>query len=239
MARRWWLCPLAVGAPVVEPDAERRAEQRRLDVVRGERVAREEHVDPPARDEPLEVHGRRPVWMIAGPPTNRIFRPACRISAMPRATAATLSSFGRSAETSLDMKPKTCAGSLRGAGTTFTARSSDEHAVARAHAVTGVQTACGPSAGLPAPRRSPSRCARRAATGRHARTNSGGWSSSRTRAGKTPSAGAGTHRASCAGEVAPSWPSSWRMCCRASASGARTTISAWLGSSRVVPMRNR
>ena len=39
-----------------EPHAERRAEQRRLDVVRGERVAREQHVDPARRDQLLEVN---------------------------------------------------------------------------------------------------------------------------------------------------------------------------------------
>ena len=107
------------------------------------------------------------------------------MSAMPRATAATVSSFGRSADTSLDMKPNTCAGSLRGAGTTFTARSPTRtrspvlHAVhRRADRARAVAAPVEHDAAVhldvvdrqPAP---PGR-------GR----TSGGWSSSRTRAGR-------------------------------------------------------
>jgi hypothetical protein len=63
---------------------------------------------------------------------------------MPRATAATVSSFGRSAETSLDMKPKTCAGSLRGGGHDLHRELAHEHLVALPHAVHGHAPDAGP-----------------------------------------------------------------------------------------------
>ncbi len=65
---------------------------------------------------------------------------------MPSATAATLSSLGRSAETSLDMKPKTDTGSLRGATTTLTAASWTSTRSPLRMRWTGTVSACGPSA---------------------------------------------------------------------------------------------
>ena len=84
--------------------------------------------------------------MMAGPPTNRTFLPERRFSIMPSATAATLSSFGRSADTSLDMKPKTDTGSLRGATTTLTAASWTSTRSPLRMRCTGTVSACGPSA---------------------------------------------------------------------------------------------
>ena len=121
------------------------------------------------------------------------------MSAMPRATAATLSSFGRSADTSLDMKPKTCAGSLRGAAPL--ARRGRRRARGRPpHTVNGRAGRAAWSPGPPAPRRSPSRCAPPAAIGRRCGQTLGGWSSSRTRRGRHRHRRA-THRASWAGAV--------------------------------------
>ena len=159
-----------------------------------------------------------PVWMMAGPPTKRIFRPRARVSAMPRATAATVSSFGRSAETSLDMKPNTCAGSLRGAGTTFTASVVDEHAIARA--ARGAR-ACRPRA-APSPVASEHDAAvhldvldRQPAAAVRTNVVEVGRRVEVRRGRRRPPARPPT-RASCAGEVAPCWPSSCRMCCRPS-----------------------
>ena len=73
--------------------------------------------------------------MIAGPPTKRIFRPALRVAIMPSATAATVSSFGRSADTSLDMKPNTDTGILARRRHDLHGCLVHEHAIALAHLV--------------------------------------------------------------------------------------------------------
>ena len=54
----WWRWPPSIALPVFEIDAERGAEERLLDVVHGERVAGQQHVDVAGANQLLKV--RRP-----------------------------------------------------------------------------------------------------------------------------------------------------------------------------------
>ena len=54
-----------------EIDAERGAEERLLDVVHGERVAGEQHVDVAAANQLAEIRPPPPVWTTTGPGDDR------------------------------------------------------------------------------------------------------------------------------------------------------------------------
>ena len=58
IARMWCSWPCSTPRPLGQVDAERRAEQRRLDVVGGERVAGEQHVDEARRRPARTIAGR-------------------------------------------------------------------------------------------------------------------------------------------------------------------------------------
>ena len=108
IARRWWAWPASAGSPAVEIHAQAGAEQGLLDVVRGQGVAGEQHVDVAPRISwqnlaAAGVHDGRP----GRPPGS--CRPLARFSASSRATARMATPLGFSVETVLPMNSNVCA----------------------------------------------------------------------------------------------------------------------------------
>ena len=110
------LVPVLDAAALGQVDAERGAVERRLDVVGGQRVAGEQHVDEAGVDQ-RDHRGAAPVWTTPGPPTQSTFLPAALASRMPSATWRTSTACGFSLETSDSMKPNALVGPCPASGT--------------------------------------------------------------------------------------------------------------------------
>ena len=219
-----------------EIDAERGAEERLLDVVHGERVAGEQHVDVAGADQILEVgaaagvHDDRPGDerdAAAGlPSTSRI------IAAM----RATPTSTRRSDETSLVMNAKPWRSRSWNSGVDADAVDAADDAVARLHVA---QLAADGAAVLDDDRPRPCAAARPRASGRRAGPASGGWSSSRNRRARSRRGRrrelrvAARRRCGSRGRPAPRAPASSRL-----RVGAEIRIAIEDGSSLLRPMSN-
>ena len=183
-------------AALREVDAERRAEQRRLDVVRGQRVAGEQHVDEAGLDQ--RDHRRR----RAGVHDRRAADPEDLVALgldLAHAAAAiwrTSSACGFSLDTVEDMNSKParrrCARRQR-QHDLHAARAADDLVAGLARRLTGIVCT---RAAARRRARSPSPAARPAPSGRRAARRSRGWWSSRSRPGTRRPRGAGCRSAS-------------------------------------------
>src|SRR5438477_3478665 len=107
------------GEPAFDVHAERCPKKHGLDVVHGQRVAREQNLDEAQLDQTGQVNPA-PVWTTAGPATTRIRPPASRTWRISSAMPAMRTFFGFSAETSLPMKLKISVCRERSSGVTRT-----------------------------------------------------------------------------------------------------------------------
>ncbi len=119
-------------AAVGQADAERSAEQRRLDIVHAQRVAAEHARGRSRRGSARQRPATPPVWTTTGPATTTIFSP-CSIAALISAAVwRTAVSTCRSEEMPLDMKAKARRSRSLDSGTTRMPRSPDDDLVAAA-----------------------------------------------------------------------------------------------------------